>query len=703
MRATSRSLIFLLFVQALAFSSFSVSGQTVNPYQTQLAEFEEFVKKQMAADKIPGLSVGFIKDDVMWAKGFGYADLENKSPAKAESMYRLASVAKPMTATAILQLVEKGKINLDAEVQTYVSYFPKKKFPVTVRQLLAHLGGISHYKNYDVEGHFKDRKNTRESIAVFESFDLVSEPGTRFNYSSYGYNLLGAIIEGASGQSYADYMRENIWKPLGMDGIRMDDPTEIIPNRVRGYQLVGGNIKNSEFVDISSRFAAGGTRANVIDLLRFGKGINEGKILSKPSLDLMFNSMATKTGETVNYSAGWVTNSTNGRFTLSHSGGQQETSTHLFLFPSRKLVIAITTNLEGAERAPYITRLFEMLTGEAWNTNAYIANGQNKVPLYLAMQTAFEEGRAHFEKTGKAFSAGEETAQAFALFNQTLNGESLQNGGQDLTRKINQGRRMASSPFIKIGSFMAQKLYEKHGAQRLADYSNTGAITFFNDYIELKDIPKEFRFNEAIETNVVAWKKSWSKTNTAATRQIIINSESDFDALGKQLRANFAGAEVYPNFSGNMITALEQLATQGDFTKALKAGEIAVELYPELDRTIAYHGILLVVSGEKEKGKQTLRRSISINPDGLASAPSLNNFAYVMERIGRRDSGIEVLQTAIELYPQEANLYDSLGEFYFKKEMKEKAREFYKKALEINPNFPNAENARATLKKLEAQ
>src|SRR5688572_3060078 len=164
MRIVSVFLVALLFVQGLAFSSFSVSAQTVNPYQTQLAEFEAFVKKQMAADKIPGLSVGFLKDDVMWAKGFGYADLENKSPAKAESMYRLASVTKPMTAAAILQLVEKGKINLDAEVQTYVPYFPKKNFPVTVRQLLGHLGGISHYKDYDKEGHFKDRKSTRESI-----------------------------------------------------------------------------------------------------------------------------------------------------------------------------------------------------------------------------------------------------------------------------------------------------------------------------------------------------------------------------------------------------------------------------------------------------------------------------------------------------------------------------------------------------------
>ena len=116
-------------------------------------------------------------------------------------MYRLASVTNPMTATAILQLVEQGKIDLDADVQKYVPYFPKKNYPVTVRNLLGHLGGISHYKDYSVEGHFKKAKNTKESLAVFMDWNLVAEPGTRFNYTSYEYNLLGAVIEGASGMS----------------------------------------------------------------------------------------------------------------------------------------------------------------------------------------------------------------------------------------------------------------------------------------------------------------------------------------------------------------------------------------------------------------------------------------------------------------------------------------------------------------------
>lgn len=699
MRVLSLFLIaILLFFQAMP----TALAQTANPYQTQVAEFEEFVKKQMEADKIPGLSIGFIKDDVMWAKGFGYADLENKSPAKAESMYRMASVTKPMTATAVLQLVEKGKINLDAEVQTYVPYFPKKKFPVTVRQLLGHLGGISHYKNYDLEGHFKDHKNTREAIAVFENFDLVNEPGTKYIYSSYGYNLLGAVIEGASGQSYASYMTENVWKPLGMNDTRMDNPNDVIPNRVRGYQIVNDKITNSEFVDISSRFAAGGTRSTVVDMLRFGKGTYEGKTLSKASLDLMFNPMTTKSGETTYYSTGWGTYPLNGRFSISHSGGQQETSTLLYSFPTRKLVIAVAANLEGANNIAYIQKLFEMLTGEAWNTNAYIANGQNKMPLYLAMQAAFEEGRAHFEKTGKTFSDKQETAQAFALFNQTLNNETLQgNQQEDVLRKIRDGRNSSSGIFIKIGSYIAEKLQEKHGSERLTSYSNTGAVTFFNDYIALKDTPKEFQFNEAVEKNVIAWQQSWSNTNTTATRGIVINTQTDIDVIGAQLRKDFAGASIYPNLSSSMVSTIEQLATQGQIGKALKVGELAASLYPNLDQPNVYYGVLLVLSGNKAKGKEIFKGLYSKFRGSMASPGGLNSFAYTLEGAGMRDAGIAILQTAVELYPQEANLYDSLGEFYLKKGMKDKAIESYKKALEINPNFPNAENAKAILKKLE--
>ena len=351
----------------------SSQAQASDKYTDKLRAFEDFVRQQMEKNKVPGLTVGFIKDDYIWVKGFGYADLENKTPAKADSAYRFASVQKSMTAAAILQLAEQGKINLDAEVQTYVPYFPKKKYPITVRQLLYHLGGIAHYVNRDLEQHIKEHKTTKEAIAIFENFDLIAEPGTKFSYSSYGYNLLGAVIEGASKQSYADYMREHIWQPLGMNDTRMDDPLDIIPNRVRGYQIVNGELKNSEFIDVSSRFAAGGTRGTITDLLKFMKGLNDGKVLSPKSVDLMYAPMRTRDGnlsgfpKTAGYAMGWNLAPQSDGLVVISDGGQQETRTFILNFPAKKFALAVAQNLESDDDGAIIFRLYELVLNEKFS------------------------------------------------------------------------------------------------------------------------------------------------------------------------------------------------------------------------------------------------------------------------------------------------------------------------------------------------
>lgn len=374
--------IFLAITLLLCHAQFySVLAQATQPSQTQTADkyadrlrsFEEFVRHQIEKNKIPGLTIGFIKDDYVWVKGFGYADLENKVPTRAESAYRLASVQKSMTAAAILQLAEQGKINLDAEIQTYVPYFPKKNYPVTVRQLLYHLGGIPHYVNRDVEQHIKEHKSTRETIAIFENFDLVAEPGTKFSYSSYGYDLLGAAIEGASKQSYADYMREHIWQPLGMKDTRMDDPLALIPNRVRGYQLINGELNNSEFIDVSSRFAAGGTRGTVVDLLKFMKSLNDGKLLSRKSVDLMYAPTRTRDGmisgfpKTAGYAMGWNIVPQQSGLVIINDGGQQETRTFILNFPEKKFALAIAQNLERDDDGAIIFRLYELVLNEKFS------------------------------------------------------------------------------------------------------------------------------------------------------------------------------------------------------------------------------------------------------------------------------------------------------------------------------------------------
>ena len=684
------------------------SVKTTAQYSKAIQQFDEFARRQMAVDQTVGLTIGFMKDDFVWAKGYGYADLENKSPAKPESAYRMASVSKPMTALAILQLVDKGKIDLDAEVQKYVPYFPKKQWPVTVRQLLGHIGGISHYKNPENELHIKVHKNTREAIAIFENFDLVAEPGTRYSYSSYGYNLLGAIVESASGMSFGEYMRQNVWQPLGMNDTRMDDPLEVIPNRVRGYQLVNGKVKNSEFIDISSRFGGGGTRSTVPDMLKFAKGMMEGKLLKPETLNAMTTSMTTRAGRLTNYGMGWETSPYNGRYMLVHSGGQQETRTLLYILPTRRMAIAVAVNFEGANPGVYVDRLFQLLTGSPLQTPVY-SSDKLKAAATEVVMTTFSYGMANFEKTGKPLAPTDaETAEAFTAFNTLVDVQAFQTDSQTAMTKVRDSvHPVGKQVLTKVGSYMAHRLIQKNGPQALDSYSTRGGFAFFQDYMTLtkadETIPKEMRFNAGFESLVAGMARDWEKANSDYVRQLWLMPDADLDALAKNLRQSFAGASVYPSLVNDLFNMTRQLVLQRDLVRAHRTSKLALEFYPESPGANFIAGLTSVVNKDEAGGVAALKKSAALNPGGPASPGNLNNVAYQLGGTGMVDEAIAILGVAIQLYPKEANLYDSIGEFQLKKGEKAKALESYKKALEINPEFPNAAAAKKMVAKLSSE
>lgn len=717
MKKLAQIFALLLLLQFLAPAQLVVVAQkprasrpnatTSGRYAKQIALFEEFVRKQMALDRTVGLTIGFMKGDFVWTKGYGYADLENKVPAKPESAYRLASVTKSMTAVAIMQLVEKGKINLDAEVQTYVPYFPKKQWPITVRQVLGHLGGISHYINPNDELHIKTHKSTREAVSIFENFDLVAEPGTRYSYSSYGYNLLGAVIEGASGMSYGDYMRANVWGPLGMSDTRMDDPLDVIPNRVRGYQLVDGQVRNSEFVDISSRFSAGGTRSTVPDLLKYARGIIDGKLLSPGGMKLVTTSMSTKAGRLTDYAMGWETTPYNGRYFLTHSGGQQETRTLLYILPAQNFAIAVAVNFEGSNPGAYTDRLFQVLTGAPTYFQAY-SGDKLKSAFIDAMNPTFNYGLSYYEHMKTPMVTNQaELAKAFAYFNQYVNSEAFKSDPQATVKKIREGAHpVANQAFACVGSYMAARLSEKQPT-RMEMYPALGSLTFFQDYILLTQsdptIPKEFRFNESFAKLATEMAVEWNKTNTQYVRVLWLLPDVNLDELGRTLRRTFAGSSVYPNLNDDFFSLTRQLILTGDRVSALKATQLGLELYPESATQNAMFGLALVLNAQASRAEAALRKATSINPNGLGSAGGLNNVAYQLAGASRVDDAIAILKAGVALYPKEANLYDSLGEFYLKKGDKAKALEHYKKALEINPDYPAASAAREIVKRLTSE
>ncbi len=309
---------------------------------------ENRIRREMDHLGIPGLSVAVGFEDQVWSEGFGLADLENRVPVTPRTMFRLASVSKPITAVAAMQLYQAGKLELDAPVQAYVPEFPEKKWPVTTRHLLSHLAGIRAYRGDEIRStvHYDD---VIAPLAIFKDDPLQHEPGLRYVYSTYGFNLVGAVVERASKEPFLEYLRSHIFRPAGMAAIRDDDARAIIPNRAKGYRREkSGRLVNSDLADVSNKVPGGGLISTAEDLIHFATAVRDGKLLSREVRTLMWTDQKSRRGPT-RYGFGWKVMAHNGRQEIYHTGAQPQVSTILYYQPDSGVIVALMANLEGVE------------------------------------------------------------------------------------------------------------------------------------------------------------------------------------------------------------------------------------------------------------------------------------------------------------------------------------------------------------------
>jgi CubicO group peptidase (beta-lactamase class C family) len=699
-------LFLLLIILAIIYGSLNAAQEKeIHPYSEAIQKYRDFLNLYMTWDKVPGLSVGFLKDGTVWVEGFGYSDLENSVLAKPESAYRLASITKTITAIAVLQLVERGKIDLDAEVQTYVPYFPKKKWPITIRQLLGHIGGISHYNNYEREGHIKVHKNTREALAIFQDFPLVAEPGTRYNYSTYGYNLLGAVVEGASGQPYGEYIKKHIFDPLGMTNSRLDDPMDIIPNRVRGYRLIEGQLKNSEFVNISSRFAGGGTRSTVVDLLKYAIGILDRKLLKTETYRQMFTPMALKNGKYTTYGMGWNVHPMNGHFRIHHGGSQAETKTFLLILPTERFALAIASNLESFDRMFYVHKLAELVLGEDLGLEVYVS-GRSKKVLYDTCRAVFSHGLSHFDWNKKhAAQNNRDLAESFSYFLQNVNISTLQGSFLPTKKRIDDGfHPVGKEAMIKVGSFMASALEAAYGKEKLKNYHKSGPLEFFSDYIKLSNgwpsSQHPYQFTETFADQIYSWKEEWDAVYTDELCNMTISPHTDFEHLSSRLRDVYSDKEIYPDYSNSLARVSRYFLRQDDSNKAFNLLTISVDLYPDSPGPITQLGEAYIWIGDLNSAVKLYKRARDLEPDHTDLR--LRHFYDLGARLieaGKDIRVITALGVAASLYPKNAKLHSDLGDLYVQIDDRDKAIAYYKKALEIAPKFKAVQEKLDKLKK----
>ncbi len=338
-------------------------------------------KRHQAA--IPGISLAIAVDgQLTFSKGYGWSDLENSVPATAETVYRTASIAKPMTAVAVLQLAEQGKIDLDAEIQDYCPAFPAKQWPVTVRQLLAHLGGVRHYQSGQEANGTQHYFSITRALDLFKDDPLLHEPGTRYSYTTYGFNLLGCAVEGASGSAFEDYLSQNVFEPAGMTRTVVDNHFALIPHRSRGYQRIDQNtydslpaaaqrkvevgaVVNAQMHDTSMKIPGGGLLSTSADLLHFALAVRAGKLVSAETVAMMWTPQQTNDGTPTRYGLGWGLGEVRGQRAVNHAGGQAGTATMLGMLPESGIAIAVMCNLQRAPVSAILDEIDELVTEAA--------------------------------------------------------------------------------------------------------------------------------------------------------------------------------------------------------------------------------------------------------------------------------------------------------------------------------------------------
>jgi CubicO group peptidase (beta-lactamase class C family) len=353
-RAFRRSSLLLAFVAAIGLPIASAAQQLPplavaghsDVHRDAIAKAQALVRDSMTANGVPGVSVAVAVDGrVVWTEGFGFADVENRVPLTAETRMRIGSVSKSVTSAAVGLLVQDGALDLDAPIQRYVPAFPRKAQEITARQLAGHLAGIRHYRGNEMYS-ARPYPTVTASLDIFKGDSLLHAPGSRYFYSSYGWNLLSAVVEGAAKEPFLTVMVRRVFQPLGLRSIVAEYADSLIPFRSHYYERDrSGVLRNAPYVDNSYKWAGGGFISNTEDLVRFGSAMMQPGFLEQQTLTTLYTPMRTTGGDDTHYAIGWrIGTDARGRREIAHSGGSVGANAFLVLYPEQRVVVAVLSN-----------------------------------------------------------------------------------------------------------------------------------------------------------------------------------------------------------------------------------------------------------------------------------------------------------------------------------------------------------------------
>src|SRR5438128_8391790 len=337
----------------LIFSLAVLAAGLDSPIRAQDAitsKVDDYIKAEMQRQHIPGLSLAVLKDGaIILARGYGFANVELHVPVKPETVFQSGSVGKQFTATAVMMLVEAGKISLDDKISKYFPDAPESWQNITVRHLLTHTAGTTDYpQDFD----FRRDYTENELLKRAEAIPLAFQPGEKWSYSNLGYVLLGILIHKVSGQFYGDFLHDRVFEPFGMTTARIISEADIVPNRAAGYRLVKGELKNQDWVSPSLNTTADGALyLTVYDMAKWDAALYTEKLIKKSSLEQMWTPVKLNNGKTYPYGFGWSLNEVRGHHIIEHSGSWQGFKSYIARYVDDKLTVALFANLSQANQA----------------------------------------------------------------------------------------------------------------------------------------------------------------------------------------------------------------------------------------------------------------------------------------------------------------------------------------------------------------
>jgi CubicO group peptidase (beta-lactamase class C family) len=345
-RAISIFLITLFFIDGNAqFRQVKTNKEIVEWTDNYMADAVKF-------DHFSGSVLIAREGRTIFSKAYGMANYELSVPNHVDTKFRIGSVSKQFTATAIMQLQEQGKLNINDSICPYLDDCPDSWKPITIKHLLNHTSGLVNFTRLpEASGKFLVAPHTHaEIVNVFRNNALESKPGEVYNYNNSGYYLLGLIIEKVSGKTYAEYLRQNIFAPLGMNNTDSDDQQTIVKNRASGYYLGSDSVfRNAAYTNMEILFSIGGAYSTVADLLRWEQSFTNDKLLKASTREEMF------TPGKGNYGYGWWIDKLGSCKRMYHDGGITNFSTSLQRLPDARLTVIAISNRgdDGGIRVAY--------------------------------------------------------------------------------------------------------------------------------------------------------------------------------------------------------------------------------------------------------------------------------------------------------------------------------------------------------------